>query len=111
MQSIERLRREVRGWLVERELAGDTAFYTREEWEARKEPYLADSALILVFEGGLFNVMNGHHEGSIKLYHEFEQFVRGFGYFFELGHAWSMGFYSLPAKRRHPDLRIRAEQL
>jgi len=110
MQSIERLRRGVHEWLIDHELDGDTAFYTREEWEARKEPYLAESALILVFEGGLFSVMNGHHEDSIKLYDDFEQFVRGFGYFFELGHAWSMGFYPLPAKRLHPGLRIYSEQ-
>ncbi len=104
MQNIERLRRGVHQWLVDHELDRDTAFYTRKEWEARKEPYLARSELILVFEGGMFNVMNGHHEGSIKLYDEFEQFVRGFGHFFELGHAWSVGFYPLPTGRLHPDL-------
>ena len=60
MQSIERLRRGVKDWLIDHELEGDTTFFTRGEWEARKEPYLAESALILVFEGGLFNVMNGH---------------------------------------------------
>jgi len=110
MQSIERLRRGVHEWLVHHELYGDTAFYSREEWEARKEPYLAQSDLILVFEGELFRVMNGGHEESIKLYDEFEQVVRGLGYFFELGHAWSMGFYPLPARRLHPDLRIYSEQ-
>ncbi len=82
MQSIEKLRRNVHEWLVDHELDRDTTFYTREEWEARQESYLAGSDLILVFEGGLFSVMNGHHEDSIRLYDEFEQFVRGFGYFF-----------------------------
>jgi hypothetical protein len=106
MQSIERLRRSVHEWLVEHELDGDTAFYTPEEWRAREEPYLADSALVLVFEGELYRVMNGHHADCSKLYDEFEQFVRGFGYFFELGHAWNMGFYPLTARRLDSGLRI-----
>jgi hypothetical protein len=110
MQNIETLRHSVRLWLVDHELNGETAFYTREEWRARKEPYLADSPLILVFEGELFRVMNGHHEECSKLYDDFEQFVRGLGYFFELGHAWSMGFYPLPAGRLHPGLRIYSER-
>jgi len=106
MQSIEKLRRSVREWLVEHELGGDTAFYTPEEWRAREEPYLAGSALVLVFEGELYRIINSHHEDCIKLYDEFEQFVRRLGYFFELGHAWNMGFYPLPARRLDPSLRI-----
>jgi len=110
MQSTERFRRRVDEWLVEHELDRDTTFYTREEWTARNEPFLAHSDLVLVFEGGLYRVMNGCDEDSMKLYDEFEQFVRGFGYFFELGHAWSMGLYPLPAGSFHPGLRIYSEQ-
>jgi hypothetical protein len=104
MQSIDELRRGVRDWLVDHELCGDTAFYTRAEWKARKEPFLADSELILAFEGALYRVMNGCDKDSIKLYDEFQGFVRGFGYFFELGHAWNMGFYPLPIIHSHPRL-------
>jgi hypothetical protein len=110
VRSIETLRRGVREWLVEHELAGDIAFYTPEEWQAREEPYLAGAGLLLVFSGGLYSVMNGYREDSIALCDEFEQFVRGFGYFFELGHAWSMGFYPLPARRLQTDLRIYSAQ-
>ena len=108
-ESIERLRSSVYEWLAEHELDGDTAFYTPEEWKAREEPYLADSALILVFEGELYRIMNGHHKDGIKMYNDFEQFVRGFGYFFELGHAWSIGFYPLPVGRFNPGLRVYSE--
>jgi hypothetical protein len=96
MQSIETLRQGVHQWLIDHDLHVDTAFHLRTAWEARKEPYLAGSDLVLVFEGALYRVMNGCDKDSIRLYDEFEQFVRAFGYFFELGHAWNMGFYPLP---------------
>jgi len=67
MQSIDKLRRGVRDWLVDHELDGDTRFYTRGEWRAWGEGHLADAALVLVFEGELFRVMNSHDEESIKL--------------------------------------------
>ncbi len=108
MQTIENLRRSVHAWLVDHELNADTRFYTREEWRARDEEYLADAALVLVFEGELFRVMNSHHEESIKLQADLEQFVRSLGYFLELGHAWSMGFYPLPEDHGPDDLRIAA---
>jgi hypothetical protein len=37
--------------------------------------------------------MNG--TGAGDLCDEFDRFVRGFGYFYEMGHAWNMGFYPL----------------
>jgi hypothetical protein len=92
MESIERLRLGVHQWLVHHELDGDTSFFTPEEWCARGEEYGTDSKLILAFEGGLFSVMNGYLD-TRDLYDEFDRLVEGFGYFFELGNAWNMGFY------------------
>jgi hypothetical protein len=94
MESIERLRLGVQQWLVHHELDGDTSFFTPEEWRARGEEYCTGAKVILTFEGGLFSVMNGYLD-SDELYEEFDRFVRGFGYFFELGNAWNMGFYPL----------------
>ncbi len=76
MQTIEKLRCGIHDWLVDHELDADTRSYTREEWRAREEEYLADAAPVLVFEGELFRVMNSHHQESIKLQHDLEQFVR-----------------------------------
>jgi hypothetical protein len=98
MEPVEKLKQAVQEWLVHHELDRDTAFYTADEWQARKERYLADSSLILVFEGALYCVLNGDHQNSIRLYGELEGLARRFGYDFELGHAWSMGFDPLPAK-------------
>ncbi len=107
-QTIETLKRCLHDWLVDHELDRDTRFYTRDEWSARKEEYLADAALVLVFEGALYRVMNSHHAESIKLQDDLDQFVRCLGYFFELGHAWSIGFHPLRAAHPHPGLRIHA---
>jgi hypothetical protein len=65
-QTIKNLRRDVHDRLVDHELHGDSRFYTREEWRAREEEYLAVAALVLVFEGELLRVMNSHHEQIIK---------------------------------------------
>ena len=99
MERIEGLKQCVSRWLAEHELARDTRFCTREEWKARGEGFLADSSLVLVFEGALYSVVNGDHEDSIKLYGNLERLVHELGSFFELGHAWSMGFYPLSARR------------
>ncbi len=109
MQPIEKLKHGVYEWLVDHELDRDTRFYTPEEWQARDEPYLGSAELILVFEGGLFQIINGCHAANIPLYDDLVHFVQGHGYFFELGHTWSMGFYPLPARCLHPSLRIYSE--
>jgi hypothetical protein len=110
VQSVERVRQRIHEWLVKHELDRDTRFYTREEWTARKEPYLADPELVLTFEGALYRVVNGCDRDSIKLYGQLERLARRLGFYFEIGHAWNMGFYPIPAKRLHPDLRICSEQ-
>jgi hypothetical protein len=104
MQPIEKLKRGVYEWLVDHELDHDTRFYTSEEWRARDEPYLTDAGLILIFEGAFYSVVNGHTNSS-KLYTEFNKFVEGFGYFFEIGNAWNMGFYPVKNNSLHPDRR------
>ena len=100
MQSIEGLKLRVHAWLANHELARNTRFYTREEWTARKEPSLADSDLALVIEGAPYRVMNGCDRHAIKLYDVLEKLVRRPGYYFKLGHAWSMGFYAFPARQQ-----------
>jgi hypothetical protein len=96
VQNIEKLREAVRKWLVKNELSRDTRFYTPDEWAARKEPYLTNSKLVLIFEGALYRIIYGHTAHSVKLYAELERIARRFGYYFEFGNAWNMGFYPLP---------------
>jgi hypothetical protein len=74
-------------WLKKNELDGDTKFYEIDEWKSRGEPYLNDAEFVIVTEGGL-NFMLNYGDP-----HEFEDLVESFGYFYELGHSWNLGFY------------------
>ena len=75
-------------WLKKNELDGDTMFYTISEWKEREEPYLNDSEFVITTEGGLNTMLNyGDSE-------EFYDLVESFGYYYELGHSWNLGFYN-----------------
>lgn len=110
MQPIDRLKFAVQEWLLHHELAGDTAFHTPEEWRARGERYCTEAELILVFEGGLYRLLNGY-SGGVKLYEEFERLVNGFGYFYRMGNAWNLGFYPMEDGAPPADERRYAEKL
>ncbi|SMO96020.1 HNH endonuclease [Fodinibius sediminis] len=90
---IEKLEITLSDWLHRHDLHHDTHFYTPDEWAERGEEFLTDSDLILVFENGLFDLINYYSHDP--LYKELDDLIEGFGYYFELGHAWNMGFYSL----------------
>ena len=111
MESIERLRLGVQEWLVHHELDNETSFFTPEEWRARGEQYCTESKLVLVFEGGLYHLLNGYMNAP-ELYEEFDRFVNGFGYYFAQGTAWSLGFYPLGDDPGTPtDYKTYAEKL
>lgn len=92
-QKHEQLKQAVTVWLDRNYLAGDTHWYDIETWRARGETYHKGAVLVLVFEGGLHYVMN--YEEDDELYEELVELANSFGYFFELGYTWSMGFYEL----------------
>lgn len=89
--NIERLKIAVEEWLIRNELDIDTGFSSIEEWRARNEDFLNDAELVLVFEGGLYTMLN--YGGDTA---EFDEYIESFGYFYELGHSWNMGFYPIP---------------
>ncbi|WP_162419564.1 GNAT family protein [Cyclobacterium roseum] len=76
-------------WLAKNEIDGDTTFYTIEEWKERKEPYHNDSEFVIATEGGLNFILNYGDPD------EFYDLVESFGYYFELGHSWNLGFYKI----------------
>ncbi|MDO3383142.1 HNH endonuclease [Gilvimarinus algae] len=89
--NIERLRAAIEEWLIRNDLDIDTGFYSIEEWRLRNEDYLNDSDLVLVFEGGLHTMLN--FGGDTE---EFDDYIESFGYYYEQGHSWNMGFYPIP---------------
>lgn len=90
--NIDKLRKALDGWLARNELDGDLHFFTPEEWKARKGRYLDGAHLMIVFEGGLCSMMNGFICAP-GLHSEFLDLVNSFGYWYERGEYWSMGFY------------------
>jgi hypothetical protein len=89
--NIEKLRAAIEEWLIRNELDLDTHFYAIDEWKARNEQFLNDAELILVYEGGLYTLLNYGCDTS-----EFDDYIESFGYYYELGHSWNLGFYPIP---------------
>ncbi len=87
-KNIDRLRAAIEEWLIRNELDLDTRFYSREEWLTHGEEFHNDSDLVLIFEGGLHTMLN--HGGDTL---EFDDYIHSFGYWYELGNSWNMGFY------------------
>lgn len=93
-RSLKKLEKILKIWLAKNQLDSDLLFYRIEEWRERKEPYLNTSELVIVFEGELQFLLN-YNYGS-ELSDEFEDLVGSFGYYYEMGHSWNLGFYKIP---------------
>lgn len=89
--NIHRLKTAIEEWLIRNDLNLDTGFYSINEWHARNEEYLNDAELVLVFEGGLHTMLNFGGDTF-----EFDNYIESFGYYYEQGHSWNMGFYPIP---------------
>lgn len=88
---LGKLRQSLKEWLARNELDGDTQFWTPAEWRSRHEDYLRDAELVLTFEGGLHFVLNYNFDHP-KV-DELQDLIESFGYMFEMGHSWNMGFF------------------
>ncbi len=72
---------------------GDSSFFTADEWRKKEDKLLNDAEFVLVTEGGL-NFLLNHNFGHPKI-EELNDFCASFGYWFDMGHSWSVGFYRL----------------
>lgn len=86
----DKLIESLRLWLEKNDLTSETHFFTIEEWQEREEEYHTESEFVITTEGGLYYILNF---GDEKQYLEFEDLVLSFGFFYELGNAWNIGFY------------------
>lgn len=82
-------------WLRIHDSDNDFYFYTQKQWVAKEssEHYLADAELVVAFEDDLFSLL--HYSGDSKVEEELQELAGGFGYYFEFGNAWNIGFYPL----------------
>ncbi len=83
----EKLIKSIRLYLRKNDLDNDTTLYSIEEWKERDEKYLNDSEFVIISEGGLNFILNYGDS------YEFYDLIESFGYFMEMGHSWSYGFY------------------
>ncbi|HZR03803.1 MAG TPA: hypothetical protein VFA81_11585 [Burkholderiales bacterium] len=95
-------------WLRIHDLDYDYRIYSADEWVQREGPNncLRGAELILVFENSLVRFL----EDGSGIHDELQDLAEGFGYYFERGELWSIGFYpienwpSIPNTDRYPEL-------
>jgi hypothetical protein len=98
-------------WLRMHELDYDFWIYTQDEWAKKEgqENYLKGAELIIAFENQLYEHFNypvdrgeiaglgipagQSHPLSYDVEGELQDLAAGFGYWFEFGHHWNIGFY------------------
>lgn len=89
LENLGRMRHAVNEWLITEGLLGDAKFYTGEEWRARGEQFHEEAVLVLVIDGSaLHTILNYGGDTS-----EFDDLIESFGFWYELGYSWSVGFY------------------
>ncbi len=85
--NTDNLLKSIELYIRKNEFDGDTRIYKIDEWRARGEDCLNDSDFVITSEGGLNFILNhGPDE-------DFNDLINSFGYYFEMGHSWSYGFY------------------
>ncbi|HAX5242420.1 TPA: hypothetical protein JZG60_004707 [Escherichia coli] len=91
LRNLERMKNAISEWAIKEGLWHDAQFYSNKEWNERGEKIHDDALLVLTIDSsGLYNLLNGGCDTE-----EFEDLVESFGFFYEMGYAWSIGFYPL----------------
>jgi len=93
---------EIWAWIVKNDLHGDAQLYSADQWKARKERWGRDSLFTIITEGPLYDLLNSYysHPYADRLRRQLGQIMKKNGVYYELGFAWSMHFYPIPATRR-----------
>ncbi|WP_100221503.1 HNH endonuclease [Herbaspirillum rubrisubalbicans] len=88
LANLARLRNALNEWLITEDLLGDATFYTDIEWRERGEQFHEESRLVLVIDGSALHTML-NYGGDTS---EFDDLIESFGFWYELGYSWSVGF-------------------
>lgn len=89
LENLRRMELALKEWLIKEEILGDARFYQVAEWQAKGEKYHLDSCLVLMFDGSSLHTML-NFGGDTE---EFDDLITSFGFWYELGHSWNLGFY------------------
>ena len=101
--NLQRLQTGIEDWFIWNEVT-DAAFQSIEEWRKRDELYLNDAELILLFDGNLYSL-------GLDCDDEFDNYIESFGYWYELGDFWNMGFYPIEGYDFSPSTGTYSEKL
>lgn len=119
--NMELLARDIYDWCVKNDLWGDNIIYfngkawsSSSEWGMvsgkkideelyeyeNKNPldyfeYANPNTLSMSFEGSLNHVLNGYVYGWVKLEAEFSKLFEKYGFYYEMGYAWSLSAYKI----------------
>jgi 5-methylcytosine-specific restriction endonuclease McrA len=96
-------------WLQIHDLDYDFWIFTRDEWRARGEEVLQKAEVVLAFENQLLSILN--YTGPWEIEDELQDLAHGFGYYFEMGHHWNLGFYPLDRVEALPSHSVPYSQL
>lgn len=94
-EQIDILREAFEEWLEANELDYDYWIYNRPEWEAKEgeNNVLKSAELVIAFENDLVRIF--HFDAMTEIEDELQDLAEGFGYFFEHGNVWNLGFYPI----------------
>jgi len=89
LKNLERMKHALTEWAIKEGMFDGTHFHTHQEWIARKEEMHEDAMMVMLIDGtGLWSLLNTGCDTT-----EFEDLIESFGFEYELGYAWSVGFY------------------
>ena len=94
--SVKELRSKLEAWIAYREFGGVT-FYTQAEWTAKGETLCADAVLSAAIEDSPLQViLNYAWPPDVEdIVQELTRLLERLGYWYEIGHSWSLHFYPL----------------
>lgn len=121
MKRNEDLAKEIRQWMLDHEIWVDTYIYFNGKCygtsdKSNKHFYYNDAehlveydddpskyveyynkdTITMTFEGDLYDILNQYYgRYGYKLEEEFENIFKKYGYYYELGYAWSLAAYEL----------------
>jgi hypothetical protein len=92
-EQIDILKEAFEEWLQIHDLDFDFWIYTGDEWRARGESVLRQAEAVIAFDNQVVAILN--FTGPWNIEEELRELANGFGYYFELGNVWNIGFYPL----------------
>lgn len=90
---LEVMREVFTEWMRIHRFDHDFRFFNAEEWGNRDEQFLSRAKLIMSFDNQLVSIFN--YSGQWEVEEELQELAGGFGYWFEFGNHWNIGFYEL----------------